>query len=161
MIAQQYLPAPLLVDGYKFDMRLYVLVLSCSPLRVLLFKEGLARFCTERYRAPTESNMDDTYMHLTKCVPTTLPHGVLHSALSAAQHARVDDPPHSLPPSFDTCASPPIRCVPPSMRCIGAHPRARRDNCAVLRSTNITRNSPSTRAATAVTSAPSRRSWRG
>ena len=65
MIAQQYLPAPLLVDGYKFDMRLYVLVLSCSPLRVLLFKEGLARFCTERYKAPTEANMDDTYMHLT------------------------------------------------------------------------------------------------
>ena len=65
MIAQQYLPAPLLVDGYKFDMRLYVLVVSCSPLRVLLFKEGLARFCTERYRAPNESNMDDTFMHLT------------------------------------------------------------------------------------------------
>ena len=65
MIAQQYLPAPLLVDGYKFDMRLYVLVSSVSPLRVLLFKEGLARFCTERYRAPNESNMEDTYMHLT------------------------------------------------------------------------------------------------
>jgi hypothetical protein len=65
MIAQQYLPSPLLVDGYKFDLRLYVLVLSCSPLRILLFKEGLARFCTERYRPPNESNMDDTYMHLT------------------------------------------------------------------------------------------------
>ena len=80
MIAQQYLPAPLLVDGYKFDMRLYVLVLSCSPLRVVLFKEGLARFCTERYRAPTESNMDDTYMHLTKCArasPALLPSPLL------------------------------------------------------------------------------------
>ena len=64
-MAQQYLPSPLLVDGYKFDMRLYVVVVSCSPLRVLLFKEGLARFCTEPYRAPTESNLGDTFMHLT------------------------------------------------------------------------------------------------
>ena len=64
-VAQQYLPSPLLVDGYKFDMRLYVVVVSCSPLRVLLFKEGLARFCTEPYRAPTESNLGDTFMHLT------------------------------------------------------------------------------------------------
>ena len=65
MIAQQYLNSPLLVDGYKFDLRLYVLVLSCSPLRVVLFKEGLARFCTERYRPANESNLDDTFMHLT------------------------------------------------------------------------------------------------
>ena len=43
MIAQQYLNSPMLVDGYKFDLRLYVLVLSCSPLRVLLFKEGCAQ----------------------------------------------------------------------------------------------------------------------
>ncbi|KAL1510977.1 hypothetical protein AB1Y20_005802 [Prymnesium parvum] len=64
-VAQQYLPSPLLVDGYKFDLRLYVLVVSCSPLRVLLFKDGLARFCTERYRPPTEANMEDAFMHLT------------------------------------------------------------------------------------------------
>ena len=35
-----------------------MLVLSATPLRVLLFKEGLARFCTEPYKAPTEGNME-------------------------------------------------------------------------------------------------------
>ena len=49
----------------RFDLRLYVLVLSATPLRVLLFKEGLARFCTEPYKAPTEGNMEQAYMHLT------------------------------------------------------------------------------------------------
>jgi len=55
-VAQQYLPAPLLVDGYKFDLRVYVLVVSCSPLRVLLFKtasRASAPSATALRRRPT------------------------------------------------------------------------------------------------------------
>ncbi|KAM9311906.1 tubulin polyglutamylase TTLL13 [Gastrophryne carolinensis] len=65
MICQQYVSKPFLIDGYKFDLRIYVLVTSCDPLRIFIYKEGLARFATMAYTDPSHSNLDDVCMHLT------------------------------------------------------------------------------------------------
>ncbi|XP_015284263.1 PREDICTED: tubulin polyglutamylase TTLL13-like [Gekko japonicus] len=65
MICQQYITKPFLIDGYKFDMRIYVLVTSCDPLKIFVYEEGLARFATMRYIEPSSSNLDDICMHLT------------------------------------------------------------------------------------------------
>lgn len=51
------LSQPFLIDGFKFDMRIYVLVTSCDPLKIFLYEEGLARFATMRYIEPSSSNL--------------------------------------------------------------------------------------------------------
>ena len=64
-VVQRYLPKPLLLNGLKFDLRLYVLLLGTEGFPAFLSKEGLARFCTERYRAPDDSTRNKTKSFLT------------------------------------------------------------------------------------------------
>ncbi|KAJ1565482.1 Tubulin polyglutamylase ttll6, partial [Nowakowskiella sp. JEL0078] len=65
LIVQTYIAKPYLLDGLKFDLRLYVLVTSVDPLRVFIYNDGLARFATEPYRRPNNTNLADICMHLT------------------------------------------------------------------------------------------------
>jgi len=64
-IAQRYMHRPYLLDGYKFDLRIYVLLTSVEPLRVYLHTEGMVRICTSKYGPVTGSNLEDQCMHLT------------------------------------------------------------------------------------------------
>lgn len=64
-VVQNYIANPFLIDGLKFDLRIYILVLGCDPLRILIFKEGLARFAVEKYEQPSRLNKDNRYKHLT------------------------------------------------------------------------------------------------
>ena len=64
-VVQKYLNKPFLVDGLKFDLRIYVLLAGCDPLRIYVYDDGLARFATEAYVAPTGKNLDNMCMHLT------------------------------------------------------------------------------------------------
>ena len=65
MLVQRYIKTPLLLDGKKFDLRLYVLVTGFDPVNAYLADEGLARLCTDNYRQPTVNNMKNMFMHLT------------------------------------------------------------------------------------------------
>lgn len=65
MICQLYINRPLLIDGFKFDLRIYALLTSIDPLRLYVYNEGLARFATRPYRKPTSDNTANMFMHLT------------------------------------------------------------------------------------------------
>lgn len=63
-LIQRYIRDPHLIDGYKYDIRVYVAVTCLDPLRVYAYREGLVRLATERY---TNDGVDlnKRCMHLT------------------------------------------------------------------------------------------------
>ncbi|XP_067224643.1 tubulin polyglutamylase TTLL5 isoform X6 [Chanodichthys erythropterus] len=64
ILVSRYISNPLLIDDFKFDVRLYVLVTSYDPLLIYLYEEGLARFATVKYNHAT-ANIKNQFMHLT------------------------------------------------------------------------------------------------
>eukprot|EP00041_Stephanoeca_diplocostata_P018459 m.386647 g.386647 ORF g.386647 m.386647 type:complete len:926 (+) comp21019_c0_seq1:200-2977(+) len=65
-VVQHYIDPPMLLDGFKFDLRLYVLISSLDPLKIYLFNDGLVRLCTTPYCSPTTSkSMKNRNAHLT------------------------------------------------------------------------------------------------
>jgi tubulin polyglutamylase TTLL9 len=60
-VAQRYILNPLLIGGRKFDIRLYALVLSFSPLIVYIYQGGFCRFSSQ----PFTVKSFDRDIHLT------------------------------------------------------------------------------------------------
>lgn len=65
MVVQRYMRTPYLIDGYKFDLRIYVLITSCDPLKIFMYKDGMAWFCTEPWDIKNGPNYGNLCMHLT------------------------------------------------------------------------------------------------
>lgn len=56
---QEYLRNPFLVDGYKFDIGVYVVITSVDPLRVYIYQgDVLFRYCPERYHPFDPRNLN-------------------------------------------------------------------------------------------------------
>lgn len=64
-IVQEYVSNPLLIEGRKFDLRVYVLLTSIREPSIFIFEDGLVRICTDPYEAPNESNIKNACKHLT------------------------------------------------------------------------------------------------
>lgn len=61
-MVSKYIGNPLLINDLKFDMRIYVAITCFEPLKIYVYKEGLARFASEPY---STKNLRNRYMHLT------------------------------------------------------------------------------------------------
>ena len=61
-LISKYLDKPHLINNKKYDLRIYVLVTSFTPLRFYIYYNGLVRFATEDYK---RDNYDNVYIHIT------------------------------------------------------------------------------------------------
>ena len=52
----------MLINSFKFDLRIYVLVTSVNPLRIYVYDEGLCRLASEKYDMTNTKNI---FSHLT------------------------------------------------------------------------------------------------
>ena len=63
-VISKYLKFPHLINGFKYDLRVYVAVTSFNPLKIYMYKEGLVRFATIPY-SHKKSDLKQKCMHLT------------------------------------------------------------------------------------------------
>ncbi|ESO89298.1 hypothetical protein LOTGIDRAFT_106043, partial [Lottia gigantea] len=61
-VVQKYITNPMLISGYKFDLRIYVAVPSFHPLQIYIHQESIVRFSTDKYDL---NNLNNVFSHLT------------------------------------------------------------------------------------------------
>jgi len=66
MVVSEYIESPLLFNGFKFDLRIYVAITSINPLRLYIYEDGLTRFATSKYSVNITGNKKGLkFAHLT------------------------------------------------------------------------------------------------
>ncbi|KAK2957420.1 putative Tubulin glycylase 3A [Blattamonas nauphoetae] len=101
-LVQKYIERPLLVHRHKFDIRVWVLLLSLSPLVIFVYQRPYLRLSSSLFSASPEDLAND-WIHLTNNSIQALKDGVVEdSADGQTQTADTDNPsptPHTVDPA--------------------------------------------------------------
>lgn len=57
-IVQRYVSKHFMIDGQKFNMRVYALLMSIKPFKMYIYQEGLVKF----YMTQTDLDLDDSQL---------------------------------------------------------------------------------------------------
>lgn len=63
-VISDYIANPHLIEGLKYDLRVYVLVTSFDPLIAYMYEDGLVRFATDKFSLDP-SKFENMFVHLT------------------------------------------------------------------------------------------------
>lgn len=63
-LVSKYIAKPHTLRGFKYDLRIYVVVTCFDPLKIYLFEEGLVRMATQQYTTG-KSSLSKRFIHLT------------------------------------------------------------------------------------------------
>lgn len=63
-LVSKYLSKPHLLRGYKYDMRIYIIVTCFEPLKAYIFQHGLVRLATQPY-STNATSLKKRFIHLT------------------------------------------------------------------------------------------------
>ena len=81
-IITKYISYPHLINNFKYDFRVYVLITGFSPLKMYLYTDGLVRFTTEKYSLDL-NKIDELYRHLTNVAINTKNKNTYKKAINA------------------------------------------------------------------------------
>ncbi|OON17018.1 Tubulin-tyrosine ligase family protein, partial [Opisthorchis viverrini] len=73
-VVQRYEENPVLLQGCKTDLRVYVLIETLIPLRIHVYRDGLVRLASQLYQKPEKRNLCKHTMHLTNYAINKLHH---------------------------------------------------------------------------------------
>lgn len=93
-LVSKYLSKPHLLRGFKYDLRIYVLVTCFDPLRVYLFEEGLVRMATQQY-STGKTTLGKRFVHLTNFSVNKKASNYVPNQASNLENLNFDEPNNS------------------------------------------------------------------